>query len=176
MARRSEAHKQAERREKDAKALLISRMLPPQVATQPKRRNGGIEYWEVRTSNPIVVDLGLEGDWDITMYWRYRDVPGGDRSEAILVDSSISLNVQHRLVESHEFKSLVRYDLDRLGGVDRIARGPHIQTCQFKPLDDQVHYLAAGLPSDFEWDVEEVIDFLREALPEDLAAHGWPRA
>lgn len=154
--------------------MLRSRNLPPQIAMQSRKGGGGYEYWEVRTSNAIVVDLGLDGEWTIAMYWRYRDPPGR-ANDAILVDSSISLNVRHDLVASDRFACLVRYDVERLRDLEA-ARGPHVQTFQFDPIFDRVHYVTVGLPPDFEWDAEDVLEFLTEVLPADLADKGWPPA
>lgn len=173
MAARSPAQKQAEQRTRDVKRMLKSRHLPPQVTTQPRLGGGGFEYWQVSTSNPIVVDLGLEGDWSIAMYWRYRDAPGG--AEAVLADSSISLNVRHGFVVSDRFECLIRYDVERLGD-HAAARGPHLQTYQFNPIFDSIHYITVGLPADFEWNAEGVVDFISDVLPYDLADNGWPTA
>ncbi len=172
MAARSAARQQAEQRERDVKRMLRSRHLPPQVTTQLYTGGGGFEYWQVNTSTPIVVDLGLEGDWTIAMYWKYRDVPGG-AVEAVLADSSISLNVRHAFVASDQFECLVRYDVERLGDL-QTSRGPHVQTYQFNPLFDRIHYLTVGLPAEFDWDAGSVVEFMSSVLPRDLADNGWP--
>lgn len=174
MGDRSPAHQEAEQREKDVKHMLRSRNLPPQITTQLHAGGGGFEYWQVSTSNPIVIDLGLEGDWTIAMYWRYRDVPGG-AEEAILADSSISLNVRHAFVASDRFECLIRYDVERLGDL-QAARGPHVQTYQFSPIFDKVHYITVGAAADFEWDAGGVVEFMSDVLPHDLADNGWPTA
>ena len=166
MARRSAAQNAASVRERAVKAVLRSRHLPPKISTTRGRASASAEYWQVGTTQAIAVDIGLQGLWSLNMFWRYTEIPGA-RAEAILVESAIALNVDHEWIPSPRSKCLVRYDLDRLG------RGCHVQVHQFDPLEDKVHYLAVGVDDSFEWDLEQVLTFFLEQLPEDLKRHGW---
>jgi hypothetical protein len=63
---------------------------------------------------------------------------------------------------------LIRYDTDSLGV------GTHLQTLQFQPLDDHIHWTLPGLIVD-EWRFNDVLTFLfSRELADELKDRGWP--
>lgn len=130
--------------------------------------DAGVEHWHAGTGGGIAVSSPLAGDWYITAYWSYRNDPIAEG--ALLVESSIGLNVVYPPYLGEEAQSLFRYDLDRrLDG-----HGIHVQAFQVSPLRDRIHWHLPGIP-DVEWPFADVLEFLLSTkLRAEISDRGWP--
>ena len=132
--------------------------------------DAGVEHWHAGTGGGIAVPSVLAGNWYITAYWSYRNDPAG--RGALLVESSIGLNVFYPPYLGEEAQSLFRYDVDsRQGG-----HGIHVQAFQIPPLRDRIHWRLPGVV-EATWPFGEVLTFLLSSkLQAEIQGRGWPKA
>lgn len=152
--------------------VLRSRLIPAKVWPWQFTEDN-VECWVAGTQPAIPLPptlplpRTLAGDWYLTTKWRYRNVPAS-RDKAELVESSIGLNVEHDIVPSAGRQCLIRYDTDALGV------GTHLQTLQFQPLDDHIHWRLPGLAT-HAWSLDGILTFLvSQELADELRKRDWP--
>src|SRR5713226_9535815 len=109
------AREAAEAKADEARTILRARSLGAAVQARiVGRETGGYEIWEAGNATPLVLGVDAPGEWYLLAVWRYATVPAVDEPEAILVFSSISLNVRDVELTAHGFtQCFVRYDIER---------------------------------------------------------------
>lgn len=158
MARRPAARRRAEDyRKRAVKAINKHRVFGRVDVVRAVERTA--ELWKAYTPRGLPAQMGLPGEWTITMSWVVATDPE-PTGEPQLVESAISLNLSSDLT-SNRPRSLVRYDIDHraLTSPTHKYSPAHLNVLQPGLLEDNVHYPIVGLPLQ-EWPVEAVVDFL----------------